>query len=110
VGIYGVIGYAVSQRHFEIGVRMALGARASQVAGMIIGQTMVLAGIGIAIGLALSFVGMSLMESLLFEVAPGDPLTLAGVVLGLAAVAALAGALPARRATRVDAVVVLQGE
>jgi len=110
VGIYGVIGYAVSQRHFEIGVRMALGARASQVAGMIIGQTMALAGIGIAIGLALSFVGMSLMESLLFEVAPGDPLTLAGVVLGLAAVAALAGALPARRATRVDAVVVLQGE
>jgi predicted permease len=110
VGIYGVIGYAVRQRHFEIGVRMALGARAAQVAGMVIGQTLVLASAGILIGLGLALAGMGLLESLLFEVTPTDPLTLGAVALGLALVAALAGALPARRATRVDALIALQGE
>lgn len=110
VGIYGVIGYAVSQRRFEIGVRMALGARSGQVAGMVFGQTMMLAAAGIVLGVALALAGMGLMESLLFEVAPTDPLTLLAVALGLAAVAALAGALPARGATRVDAAVALQGE
>jgi ABC-type antimicrobial peptide transport system permease subunit len=110
VGIYGVIAYSVRQRYFEIGVRMALGARAGQVAGMVIGQTMVLAGTGIVVGVALALAGMGLLESLLFEVAPTDPLTLAGVACGLALVAVFAGAVPARRATRVDAVVTLQGE
>jgi ABC-type antimicrobial peptide transport system permease subunit len=110
VGIYGVIGYAVRQRHFEIGVRMALGARAAQVAGMVIGQTMVLAVVGIVAGMGLALAGMGLMESLLFEVEPTDPVTLVGVALGLALVAALAGALPARRATRVNALITLQGE
>jgi len=110
VGIYGVISYSVSQRHFEIGVRMALGARGPQVAGMVLGRTMTLAAVGIAIGLALSLAGMGLMDSLLFEVTGTDPLTLAVVALGLALVAAMAGSLPARRATQVNAVVALQGE
>jgi hypothetical protein len=110
IGIYGVIAYSVSQRHFEIGVRMALGARGPQVAGMVLGQTMTLAAVGIAIGLMLSLVGMGLMESLLFEVTATDPLTLAAVAIGLALVAVMAGTLPARRATRVDAVVALQGD
>jgi ABC-type antimicrobial peptide transport system permease subunit len=89
---------------------MALGARAPQVAGMVVGQTLLLAALGIGVGLALSFVVTRLMSSLLFEVAPGDPLTLAAVAVGLAAVAAAAGALPARRAAQVDAVVALRKE
>ena len=110
VGIYGVIAYSVSQRHFEIGVRMALGARGPQVAGMVLRQTMMLAAVGIAIGLMLAFAGMGLMDSLLFEVSATDPLTLMAVALGLALVAAMAGTVPARRATRVDAVIALQGD
>jgi len=110
VGIYGVIAYSVTQRHFEIGVRMALGAQAGQVAGMVFRQTMLLAATGIVVGLGLAFVGMGLMESLLYEVAPTDPSTLAAVAIGLVLVAGLAGALPARRATRVDAIVALQGD
>ncbi len=108
VGIYGVIAFSVSQRHFEIGVRMALGARAPQVAGMVLQQTMALAGAGIVVGLGLAVAGMNLMRSLLFEVAPTDPLTLASVSFGLVLLASLAGALPALRATRVEAVVALQ--
>ncbi len=110
VGIYGVIAYSVSQRRFEIGVRMALGARGPQVAAMVLGQTMMLASVGITIGLMLALAAMGLMESLLFEVTGTDPLTLAVVALGLALVAAMAGSLPARRATQVNAVVALQGE
>jgi predicted permease len=110
VGIYGVIAYSVSQRHFEIGVRMALGARGPQVAGMVLRQTMMLVAVGIAIGLMLAFAGMGLMDSLLFEVSATDPLTLMAVALGLALVAAMAGTVPARRATRVDAVIALQGD
>lgn len=110
VGIYGVIAYSVSQRYFEIGVRMALGARGPEVAGMVLRQTMVLTAVGVVAGVGLAFVGMGLMESLLFEVAPTDPATLAAVAIGLLMVAGLAGALPARRATRVDAIVALHGE
>ena len=108
VGVYGVISYAVSRRYFEIGIRMALGARAPQVAGLVFGQTMTLALAGIVVGLVLAVAGTRWMEFLLFETAPTDPLTLAAVALGLALVAALAGLLPARRATRVDAVVALR--
>ena len=110
VGVYGVISYAVSRRHFEIGIRMALGARASQVALLVFGQTMTLALAGIVVGLALAVVSTRWMEFLLFETAPTDPVTLGAVALGLATVAALAGLLPARRATRVDAVVALRRE
>jgi len=108
VGIYGVIAYTVRQRHFEIGVRMALGARGPQVAGMVLRQTLLLAGGGIVLGTALALAATGLMESLLFEVAAADPLTLVAVALSLGAIAILAGALPARRATRVDAIVALQ--
>jgi ABC-type antimicrobial peptide transport system permease subunit len=110
VGIYGVIAASVGQRRFEIGVRMALGAQSRQVAGMIIGQTMALAGIGIVLGLLMAFAGMGVMQSLLFEIDATDPLTLTLVALGLALVAALAGSLPASRATKVDALVALQRE
>jgi predicted permease len=112
VGIYGVIAYSVRQRQFEIGVRMALGAPARQVAEMVIRQTMLLAGTGILIGIGMALAVMRWLQSQLelFEVTATDPATLAVVALGLGLVAALAGALPARRATRVDALVALQGE
>ncbi len=77
---------------------------------MVLRQTMVLAGFGVAAGLALALAGMGLLESLLFEVTPNDPATLVAVAGGLVIVAGLAAALPARRATRVDAIVALQGE
>jgi ABC-type antimicrobial peptide transport system permease subunit len=104
VGIYGVISYLVAQCRSEIGVRMALGARVPQVAGLVLGQSMRLAAAGITIGLVVAFIGTRALRSLLFEVRPGDPVVLlvtAGILLAIAALAALA---PARRAAQVDPV------
>jgi predicted permease len=104
VGIYGVIAYLVAQRRAEIGIRMALGAQVASVARMVVGQSVRLAVIGVMIGVAGAFAGMRLLQSLLFEVKPTDPVVLAGtcVVLILVAMAAAAG--PARRASRIDPV------
>src|SRR5678809_440454 len=97
IGIYGVISYMVSLRTREIGVRMALGARADQVRRMVVRQGLVLAAIGAAIGLV-GALGMSrLISSLLYGIAPYDPVTLGGVTLGLLVVAAVASWLPAMR-------------
>jgi len=109
-GIYGVISYSVSQRTREIGIRMALGARNQQVTRMFVRHGAALAGIGVAIGLAIAFVLMRLMSSLLFGVKAADPLTYGGVALGLAAAAALASYIPALRATAVDPVEALRAE
>jgi len=110
IGIYGVISYMVSLRTREIGVRMALGARADQVRRMVVRQGLVLAGIGAAIGLA-GALGMSrLISSLLYGIAPYDPLTLGGVTLGLLVVAAVASWLPAMRAARIDPIEALRSE
>ncbi len=102
IGIYGVIAYSVSQRTREIGIRMALGARQQQLAGMFVRHGMILAGIGVGIGLVAAFGLMRLMASLLFHVNPVDPLTYCIVSIGLIAVAALASYLPSRRAAAVD--------
>ena len=110
VGIYGVISYAVNQRRAEIGVRMALGAHASQVGRMVVAQSLRVAGVGIAIGLVGAFATTRVMQSLLFNVSPTDPLTLASVTIGLAMLGALAAYAPARRATKVDPVEVLRRE
>ncbi len=110
VGIYGVISYVVTQQTREMGIRLALGAEESRVAGMVLKQGGLLAGIGIALGLAGAFGLTRLMEALLFGVSTTDPLTFTVVPLVLAAVTLLASWLPARRAARTDPVEALRAE
>jgi putative ABC transport system permease protein len=107
VGVYGVISYVVSQRTREIGVRMALGASASSVRRMVVGQGLALAGAGVALGLAAAVAMSSVMSSLLYGVSATDPLTYAAVAVALTAVAALASWVPAHRAAGVEPSTVL---
>jgi predicted permease len=109
-GIYGVISYSVSQRTREIGIRIALGAQARAVRRMFVAHALMLAGIGIAIGIAAAFALTRLMSTLLFEVSPVDPLTYALVSLTLIAATTLASYVPAVRATAVDPVHALRAE
>jgi len=102
VGLYGVLSYAVSTRRREIAIRFALGARARDVQVRIVRQGIVLAAVGVAIGLVAAVGVTRLMASLLYEVQSVDPLTYAAVAAGLIGVAALASYLPARRASAVD--------
>jgi putative ABC transport system permease protein len=110
VGIYGVISYSVTQRTQEIGIRMALGAPRARVLRMVVGHAMTLTLAGVAAGGAGAFVVTRLMQKLLFEVRPSDPVTFVAVSALLALVAAAAAAIPALRATRVDPVVALRAE
>jgi ABC-type antimicrobial peptide transport system permease subunit len=110
VGLYGVISYGVTQRTREIGVRMALGARASEVRAMFLRRAAILSAIGVAVGLAAAFGLTRLMSSLLFEVSPVDPPTYALVSLVLVGVALLASYLPARRASSIDPTTALHWE
>jgi putative ABC transport system permease protein len=101
-GVYGVVAYGVAQRTREIGVRMALGARAADVLRMILREGLTTTLIGVAIGVVGSFLTARTIQSLLFGVTPTDPLTFVGVAAALIGVAGLACYIPARRATKVD--------
>ena len=110
LGIYGVISYAVSQRTREIGIRMALGAKKSELAWMFVRSALVLTGIGTAVGIGAAAALMRLMRTLLFGISPLDPVTFAAVPVVLVAAAALASYLPARRTAAVDPVEALRAE
>jgi putative ABC transport system permease protein len=110
VGIYGVMNYLVTQRIHEIGIRLALGAQATDIFKMIVGQGMVLALIGVGTGLVAAFLGTRVMESLLFGVNTRDLTTFLGIPLVLGAVAFLSIYIPARRAMKVHPMVALRQE
>jgi putative ABC transport system permease protein len=110
VGVFGVLSYFVTQRTQEIGIRMALGARPADVVRLVVARGVTLAAIGIAIGLVAAIPLTRSMQALLFEVQPTDIPTFAAVGLGLAAIAAAASYLPARRATRIDPITALRME
>ena len=110
IGTYGVLSYMVTERRREIGIRMALGAERGSVLGQVLKQGLVLAGIGVAVGLVGAFGLTRLVASLLFGVQPTDPMTIAAVVGTIAVVAAAASLVPAWRASRVDPIVVLRDE
>jgi putative ABC transport system permease protein len=102
VGLFGVLSYSILQRAREIGVRMALGARASQVTGMVVGSALRLVAVGLVLGVIGAFVAGTILRSQLFGITPADPLTMLAVGVVLAATALVASYLPARRAASLD--------
>ena len=110
IGVYGLISYSVAQRRREIGIRVALGASARQVVGPIVREGMTLALAGVVLGALGAFAATRLIESLLFGVAPTDPLTFVAVSGLLLFVAFVASYIPSRRALRVDPLAALRAE
>ena len=110
VGVYSVVSYAAVQRTHEIGIRMALGAKPQDILTMVLGQSLIVIGVGIVIGLGAAFAGTRLLGSLLVGVSSSDPATFVIVAVTLAGVALLACWLPARRATHVSPLVALRYE
>jgi putative ABC transport system permease protein len=110
IGVYGVISYGVSQRTFELGIRIALGAEGGRVTKMVLRQGFVLASGGILVGLGLSLLVTRTMSALLFGVKANDPVTFVAVAAGVMAVTLVACYVPARRAARVDPLTALRTE
>ncbi len=101
-GVYGVMAYAVARRKGEIGVRMALGATTGSILRLVLGEGLILTGVGLVAGLAIAVAASRMLASMLFEVRPNDPLVYLSVAVLLGAVALVAGYVPARRASRID--------
>ena len=110
IGLYGVMSYGVARRTNEIGIRMALGARGRSVLWLVLREALLLVVIGLVIGVGASLMVTKTAESLLYELKPNDPLTIASATLLLGVVALVAGYLPARRAARVDPMIALREE
>jgi ABC-type antimicrobial peptide transport system permease subunit len=110
VGLYGVMAQSVAQRVREIGIRMALGAQGREVLWLVLREVILMVGIGGLIGLPAALALTRLITTYLFGLTPQDPSSIAGSVLVLLAVTAMAGFIPARRATRVDPMVALRYE
>ncbi len=110
IGVYGVISYSVGRRTNEIGIRMALGARRTQVFSLVLAEGMKLASLGTLAGIVAALALTRLLSGLLYGVSAHDPLTFAGVAIVLAAIAAIACWIPARRAMHVDPMVALRHE
>jgi predicted permease len=110
IGLFGLMSYAVARRTREIGIRMALGAAPRQVLSAVLRQTLTIVGVGVSIGAAVALGSSRLVASMLFGLAPTDPLTIAGAAVVLALVALMAGYLPARRAAGVQPLLALRTE
>jgi putative ABC transport system permease protein len=110
VGLYGIMSYSVAERTNEIGIRVALGAEPRDVLWLILRETLVLVGAGVGVGLVAALCVTSLTSSLLFGLTPADPVSISLAILVMLAVSAVAGYIPARRATKVDPMVALRYE
>src|SRR5262249_58017534 len=110
IGLYGILSYGVASRLNEIGIRMALGAQRRHVLWLILREAVWLVVIGVAVGLPIIFATTQLVSSLLYDIQPNDPTSLALGGVGLFIVATSAAFIPARRATRVDPLVALRYE
>ena len=108
IGLYGAMSYRVARRTGEIGIRMALGAPRGRVVWMVLREVVLLASIGLAIGVPAALAASRLVESFLFGMTPNDPLALTGSVVTLVSAAMLAGYLPARHASRIDPMIALR--
>jgi len=110
IGLYGVMAFVVARRTREIGIRMALGAAAGNVVWLVMREVLLLVGAGVVVGLAASMAVTRLVGSQLFGIEPNDVATILAATLGIIAIAALSGYLPARRATHVDPVIAIRCE
>jgi predicted permease len=110
VGLYGIMAFSVARRTRDIGIRMALGARGSNIVRQVLGETLILMLIGVAIGVPIALAGTRLIRTMLFGLGAADPIAITAACAILAAIAALAGYIPARRASQVDPMVALRYE